>query len=157
MSLQVFEKIVGLLDEKKISYQLFEHKPVYASEQAAKIRGTNIEQGAKALVMMADKKPILLVISGAKKVDTKKFKKSFGIKDLRMCTPEEVKKTTGVEVGAVPPLGNLMNLKTFVDRSLGENKKITFNVGLHTRSIKMRYQDFYFLVKPQIADFAQRQ
>lgn len=155
MSQQIFEKIVKLLNKNNISYQLFEHQPVYTSEEAAKIRdGTKLEQGAKALVMMADKKPILIVISGARRVDTKKFKRLFKIKDLRMSTPDEVKKLTDVKVGAVPPFGKLLGLEIFVDQSLGENEEISFNAGLHTKSVKMKYQDWFQLVKPKLGNFA---
>lgn len=150
----LFEKIIGTLDEKKIKYQLFEHEPVHTSQQAAKIRGTKIEQGAKALLMQADDSPVLIVVSGARKVDTGKFKKLYKIKDLRMCTPEEVQKVSGVEIGAVPPFGNLINIKTYMDKSLGKNTKIAFNAGLLTRSIKMNYQDWFDLVKPELGDFS---
>lgn len=154
MSQAVFEKILKLLDDNKVAYQLYEHEPVYTSEQAAKLRGTKIEQGAKALVMVADGRPILIVISAANKVESKKFKKSFNIKDLKMATADEVKRITETEIGAVPPFGNLMGLKTFVDKSLGKNKKIVFNAGLHTRSIEMKYKDFERLVKPISGDFS---
>ncbi len=154
MSQAVFEKLLNLLEGKKVKFQLYEHQPVYTSQQAAGIRKTKIEQGAKALVMMADKKPILVVISAAKKVDFKKIKRIFGFRDLRMAKPEEVRKATGIEVGAVPPWGEVLNLPTFVDKSLGENRKIVFNAGLHTKSIKMDYQDYYLLVQPKLGDFS---
>lgn len=152
---RLYEMIINLLKENKIDFEPYGHEPVYTSEQAAKVRGTKIEQGAKALVMMADRKPVMLVISAAKKIDTKKFKKTFGIKDLRMATAEEVKTLTGTEIGAVPPFGNLVNLSTYVDESLGKNEEITFNAGLHTRSVKMKYQDWLDLVKPQVGNFSQ--
>ncbi len=149
-----FQKIIRLLKENKVEYQLYEHEPVYTSVDAAKIRGTKLEQGAKALVALADKKPILVVISAAKKIDTKKFKKLFKVKDLRIATTEEVKQITGVEIGAVPPFGDLVDLETYVDQSLGKNREIAFNAGLHTKSIKMKYKDWLDLVKPKTGDFS---
>lgn len=154
MSQLVLEKIVKLLKDKKIDYQLLEHKPVFTSEEAAKIRGTSLKQGAKALVFYADKKPIMVVVPGDKKVDIKKFKITHHLKDLRMATPEEVEELTGVKIGAVHPLGNLHNLPTYVDKGLGRNQEIVFNAGLHNKSIKMEYRDYYSLVKPKLADFS---
>lgn len=150
----LFKRVVTFLKDNQIEHQLYQHRPVYTSEEAAKVRGTKIKQGAKALVMLADKKPVLLVLSAAQKVDTAKFKKLFGFKDLRMGKAPEVKEITGVEIGAVPPLGNLMNLETFVDRGLGENKEIAYSAGSPSRSAKMSYQDFRRLVKPQVGQFA---
>jgi Ala-tRNA(Pro) deacylase len=154
MNQVVFEKIVNLLDNDKVDYQLFEHKPVYTSEEAARIRGTSLGQGAKALVVFADKKPMMIVVPGDRRIDFKKFKAAYQVKDLRMATPEEVEELTGAKVGAVPPLGIIHHLPTYVDQSLGKNEEIAFNAGLHTKSIKMKYQDWFRLVKPKLGDFS---
>lgn len=150
----VFEKIKELLDANQVRYDLYEHETVYTSEQAAKIRDTKIEQGAKALVMFADEKPIMLVVPGNRKVDSKQFKTKFQIKDLRMATPEEVKQLTKTEIGAVPPFGNIFKFPLYVDSALAENERIAFSAGLHTRSIKMPYKDFERLSKPKIDSFS---
>ena len=42
--------------------------------------------------MKADKKSIMIVVPGDKKVDTSIFKKLYQIKDLEMATKEQVKK-----------------------------------------------------------------
>ena len=103
--------------------------------------------------MMADKKPIMLVLSAATKVDSKAFKKAFNVKDLRMATETEVTNLTGLKIGSVPPFGNLFDVSVFVDKKLGKNKKIVFNAGLHEKSIKMNYQDFIDLVNPKLGEF----
>lgn len=154
MSEAVYQKIVKFLSDNNITYQLFEHEPVYTSEQAAKVRGSSLKAGAKALIFMADKKPIMIVVPGDKKVDIRKFKDTFKIKDLAMARPEEVEDfTDGVKIGAVHPLGNLHGLSVYMDQSLGRNKEIVFNAGLHDKSIEMRYQDYYRLVKPKLGNF----
>lgn len=150
----VFEKIISLLNSKKVRYQLIEHEPVHTSAQAALVRGTAPEQGAKALVMCSDGVPVMLVLPGNLKVDLKSFKSKFGIKNLQMALPEEVEKITGVKIGAVPPFGNLFNLKLFVDTKLGINENIAFNAGDHSKSIVMSYHDFASLTSPIISDFS---
>lgn len=155
MSQAVFDRIIELLDDKKVSYQLFEHRPVFTCEEAAKVRGTRPEQGAKALIFFGDDKPLMIVLPGSKKVETKIFKQLFGIRNLCMASSEQVEKlTTGVKVGAVPPFGNLFGIPVFVDKSLGLNQEIVFNAGLHTRSIKMKYRDFERLADPTMGDFS---
>lgn len=155
MSQAVFEKIIKLLDKNKISYQLFEHKPVFTSKQAAEIRGTKPEQGAKALIFLGDGKPLMIVLPGTRKVEIKIFKRLFGIRNLCMAIPEEVEKlTAGVKIGAVPPFGNLFGIPVFVDKSLGCSQEIAFNAGLHTKSIQMKYKDFVHLVSPSFGEFS---
>ena len=101
-----------------------------------------MDQGAKALVCYADKKPILIVLPCSRKLDFELFKKLYTIKDLRFATPEEVKILTSLEIGAIPPLGYLFNLPTYVDEKLGENKTIAFNAGDRTKSVIMSYSDY---------------
>ena len=154
MSRVIFEKIIKLLEDNGIVFQLFEHEPVFTSEQAAKIRNTQMKQGAKAIIFSADGKSILAVVPGDRRVDAKVFKKLYDIKDLRLLTADEVKELTGLEIGAIPPLGNVMNLQTYADACLFENEEIVFNAGAHTKSILMKAKDFQELAKPIINSFS---
>jgi len=151
--LKIYEQIVKLLEKNKCEFKTYEHEPVFTSEQAAKVRSMRLEQGAKALVMIADKNPIMLVLSAANKVDSQAFKRDYKVKDLRMAKPEEVEQITNLKIGAIPPFGNLFDLLVYVDERLRENRKISFNAGLHERSIEMYYADFEKLVKPTRGNF----
>jgi len=144
----VFGEIIALLQKHNIKYRLIEHKPVYTSQQAADIRGIPLSQGAKAMIFAADKKPILLVVPADRKVNTSLFKKTFKVKDLRLITPDQVTQLTGLTVGAIPPFGRLMGLATFVDRRLLANKAISFNPGVHTKSVTLKTTDYLKLEKP---------
>ncbi len=147
--MSVYEKIIQLLDSRQIKYQALEHEPTPTCEDSARVRGTSMDQGAKALVCFADKKPILIVLPCSRKIDTKLFKKLFGIWDLRFATPEEVKILTSLEIGAIPPLGNLFNLPTYVDQALSAEERIAFNAGDRTKSVIMSYSDYASLVQAQ--------
>lgn len=140
--MSVYEKIIRLLDSHKIKYQALEHEPTPTCEDSARVRGTSPDQGAKALVCYADKKPIFIVLPCSRKLDPKLFKKLYTINDLRFATPEEVKILTSLEVGAIPPLGDLFNLPTYVDEELGKNQTIAFNAGDRTKSVIMSYLDY---------------
>ncbi len=149
----LFSKIKDLLDENKCQYKILVHPAVYTSEEAAKVRGTKISQGAKALIMFGDKKPLMIVLPANLKLDFSKFKKDQKIRDLRMAQASEVKKISSVEIGAVPPFGNLLEIPLYVDEKLGQEKEIVFNAGLHTKSILMKYSDYFKLTKPIIGEY----
>jgi Ala-tRNA(Pro) deacylase len=55
------------------------------------------------------------------------------------------------EVGAMPPLGNLYDLKVYVDKSLAADEQIAFNAGTHAELIQIAYRDFERLVRPSVA------
>ncbi len=157
----IFEKIIKLLKENSVDFKLYEHEPVHTSEQAAKVRNIEMKQGAKAIIFSADPafseigaKPILVVVPGDKKIDTKAFKKLYHIKDLKLLSPDEVRELTGLEIGAIPPFGNTMGLITYADQLVFENEKIAFNVGSHTKSVLMKSKDFKDLVNPIIDSFS---
>lgn len=150
------EKLINFLKEKQVNFRELTHIATTTSEESAKVRGTNIDQGAKALVMFADNNPILAVLSASNKLNNNEFKKQFGFKDLRMATPEEVKKITGTEIGGVPPFGNLFNTPVYVDANLLQNEEIAFNAGSKTNSVIMKASDFVKLVNPNQGNYSQQ-
>ena len=124
--ISVYKDITTLLDEAGIVYKTYEHEAVFTSQEAAKVRNTNMHEGAKALIMYADGKPIMVVVPGDLKVDTKGFKELYHVRDLRMATSEEVEKVTSVPIGAVPPFGNIFQIPLYIDERLRENEEIVF-------------------------------
>lgn len=150
--MSVFEEINKIFEEANIDYEIVEHEPVFTSEEAARIRDSDISRGAKALVLMADKRPILAVVPGDKRADFRKLKKLLGIKDLRMATPEEVKNVTGLEIGAIPPVGKAMGLDSYYAEEFLDKDRVAFNAGSHTISIFVKASDLIKTERPAIHD-----
>ncbi len=153
---EVYEQILAMLKGNHSEFESYEHESVKTSEEAAKIRNTPLHEGAKALVMFADNKPIMLTLPADLKVDTNMFKKSFDVRDLRMATPDEVKKITGVPIGAVPPFGHIFSMPLYMDEAMKENEQIVFNAGLHTKSVRMKEKDFEKVAHPTTGKFSKQ-
>lgn len=151
----VYSQILAMLKEGHIVHEAYGHEAVRTSEEAAKIRGTALHQGAKALVMVADGKPLMVVVPGDERIDMTAFKHLHKIRDLRMATPDEVKKITGVPIGAVPPFGHIFDIPLYMEEGLRTNKQISFNAGLHTKSILMNETDYEKVARPVVGAFAQ--
>lgn len=154
MQIEVFNEIKEFLDKHKVKYKVEDHEPTPRSEDAAKVRGTSIEQGAKALVFRSKGNFLMCVLSGHKKVDLDKVRLIIGEKRLSLASPDEVKKVTGCVIGSVPPFGNLFNIPLYVDKSILKNEEIAFNAGMLTRSIIMKSEDYINCVKPIVEDFS---
>ena len=144
------DKLINYLKKESIDYEEIEHRETKTSAESAAARGTKLEQGAKALLMMADSNPVLLILSAAKKANNTAVKKMLGAEDLRMATPEEVRQISGVGIGAVPPFGNLFKTPVYVDESFLSVVDIAFNSGSLTQSVIMKSSDFIKLVKPKV-------
>jgi len=148
------ERLISFLREDNADFSVVTHEPVRTSEEAARVRGTPLEQGAKALVYRADGRPVLLVLPANRRVDTRAFKQAFGVKDLRMVSADDLRDLTAMEVGAVPPFGSLMGLPTYVDERLLALPRISFNAGSRTTSVIMAVADYVRLAGAAPARFA---
>jgi Ala-tRNA(Pro) deacylase len=147
-----YEAIIGLLKAKSIKFEELNHEPVYTSEQAARVRGLSLDSGAKSLLLKSKDHFVLVVVSGGKKIDSKKLKIALGTKKLRFATPAEVKDEMKCEVGACYPFGSIVKLDTYLDSSLLSQKHISFNPGVHNKSIKLKLNDYLLIEKPSLLD-----
>jgi prolyl-tRNA editing enzyme YbaK/EbsC (Cys-tRNA(Pro) deacylase) len=90
----------------------------HSSAEAAAAIGCDVAQIAKSMLFKsADGRPVLVVASGANRVDEKKVSALFGQKISR-ADAGFVLEHTGFAVGAVPPVGHAMAPVVFLDRDL---------------------------------------
>ncbi len=153
MGIEVFEKIKKLLDEHHVNYQVLEHEHVVTSADAAKIRGTKLEEAAKALVLQSKEGAFVqFVIPAARRLHLKKVKKLLEVKNIALASPDDVLKKTDCTVGSVPPFGILFNIPVYLDRSILELDMLVFSAGTHNHSIKIKPKDYVLVVKPEVVD-----
>ena len=146
----VFERIESWLKQCGVPFTVQRHEPVFTSEQAAAVRGTSLASGAKALVVKAGEKFVLIVLPADRKLDSKKARESFGVKALRFASKEEVEQLTGLQPGSIPPFGSLFSLPTYVDPALAEQPTINFNAGDHAVSVGMSHANYLKVEQPVV-------
>jgi Ala-tRNA(Pro) deacylase len=151
---EVTDRLEALLREASVEFRLYSHAPVFTSAEAARVRGTSPEEGAKALVMRADDQFYLVVISGVLRVDNKALRRLLGAHGVRFAREEELLQLTGCRPGAVPPLGNLFNLPVLMDESLRRCEQVSFNAGSNSWSVTMRREDLERVIQPRVGAFA---
>lgn len=148
------DRLIAFLRDNGADMSVMHHQAVRTSAEAAEVRGTALEQGAKALVFQADTRAVLVVLPAHLRVDSSAFKRAIGVKNLRMITAEDLLQRYGLEVGAVPPFGHLFGLPTYVDERLLDNSRIAFNAGTRTDSVVLATADFIRLEQPITGRFA---
>lgn len=94
--------------------------PDAASTAALAAAALGIEVGAIAnsLVFWSDDEPLLVMTSGAHRVDTAGLAERLGRGAIRRATPEQVLAATGQPIGGVAPTGHPAALTTIVDEDL---------------------------------------
>jgi prolyl-tRNA editing enzyme YbaK/EbsC (Cys-tRNA(Pro) deacylase) len=93
---------------------------VHTAAAAAEALGVEVGQIANSLIFDADGEPLLVLTSGAHRVDTAKLAAGQGITRLRRATPEFVREHTGQPIGGVAPLGHPKPVRTLVDTALAQ-------------------------------------
>jgi Ala-tRNA(Pro) deacylase len=153
----VTERLEQWLRDAGVAFEILEHAPVRTSEEAARARGTALEQGAKALVVRADDRFVHCVLSAHLKADNAALRALVGTRRLRFATREELLELTGCEPGAVPPFGNMFGLPVLLDEALCENDRVAFNAGSNTVSITMSCADLVRISGAEVCRFAARE
>jgi prolyl-tRNA editing enzyme YbaK/EbsC (Cys-tRNA(Pro) deacylase) len=88
------------------------------SELAAQTLGVQVGQIAKTILLIVDDFPVIVVISGDRRVDFRKVKALRGGRKVRLGGPEDVTARTGFKVGAVSPVALPEGIPVYQDRSL---------------------------------------
>jgi Ala-tRNA(Pro) deacylase len=139
----VYHRIIAFLEDEHVAYECMEHEHVHSSQDAAKVRGTKLEEAAKALVLQVGSgKFIMCVVAGHRKLDLKVIKQLLEEKNVSLAHPDVVLRETGCPIGTVPPFGNLFNLPLYVDAELLTREHIVFSAASHNHSVRMKSDDW---------------
>ena len=99
-----------------------------AATAAAQL-GCEIGAIANSLIFEADGEPLLVLTSGAHRVDTGLIAGLVGVSTVRRATPEFVKAVTGQTIGGVAPVGHPAPIRTLVDTWLGKHEVVWAAAG----------------------------
>ena len=145
------KKLQDYLDSKNIKYVTISHSRAYTAQEIAASAHIPGQELAKTVIVKVDGDMAMAVLPAAFKVDFNKFKKAIGAKKVELANEGEFSKLfPDCDVGAMPPFGNLYDIKVYVCESLAADEQIAFNAGSHTELIKMSYSDFQALLQPEV-------
>ncbi len=88
---------------------------VHTAALAADALGCEVGAIANSLLFDADGSPVLILTSGAHRVDTGKVAAELGVKKLRRAAPEFVREHTGQVIGGVSPIAHPAPISTYID------------------------------------------
>ena len=114
------QKIQDLLYSLGYSYTVIEHaESTRTAQEAADRAGCELGQIVKSLIFQGKTsgKPILVLTSGANRVDEKRISEYAG-EPIRRADVEFVRTVTGFAIGGVPPIGHNHKMETYLDGDL---------------------------------------
>lgn len=157
----VTENIKDYILSENVSFIELEHDHVHSSADAARTRGTKLEEAAKALVLQAKKKKgegedflFMCIVSGHKTLDMKKVKAVVGCKNVCLADPKDVYVKTGCVIGTVSPMPKLFELRGFCDSAVLENDHVVFSCASHFKSLRMKSVDWLSVSGADVMDLS---
>lgn len=92
--------------------------------------GCTVSGIVNSLVFTADGSPLLVLVSGAHRVDLTRVRTLLGSGKVRRATPDQVAEATGQVVGGVGPIGHPERLRTLIDITLDGTGPLWAGAGL---------------------------
>ncbi len=150
------KRLKDFLDENNVKYVTMIHSKAYTAQEIAAVLHVPGGMFAKSVVIKADSKYVMAVLPATHQVNLDLFKQVAHTKNAELASESEFESLfPKCEIGAMPPLGNIYDLPTYVDTSLTKDEDICFNATTHSEVIKMKYADYEKLVQPVIGTFAE--
>ena len=149
------KKLKEFLDSNGIEYVTISHSKAFTASRIAASAHIPGKELAKTVMIVVDGKMSMAVLPANYRVDFNLLKEAVKAKKIELASEMEFKYSfPNCEVGAMPPFGNLWDMKVYVAESLTEDEEIAFNAGSHTELIKLAYKDFEGLAKPTVIKFS---
>ncbi len=150
------KRLKEFLDENQVKYITMIHSKAYTAQEIAATLHVPGKSFAKSVVLKADGKYVLAVLPATHRVNLDLFKQVAHAHEVEIATEDEFESLfPKCEIGAMPAIGRIYDLPTYVDSSLTKNEDICFNATTHSEVIKMKYADYERLAQPVIGTFAE--
>ncbi|MGC8401869.1 YbaK/prolyl-tRNA synthetase associated domain-containing protein [Enterobacter mori] len=151
------QQLITLLTGQGARFRVMEHAAVGKCEAVSEIRGTDLRQGAKALVCKVKGngvKHVLAILAADLQADLSQLASHFGGLKASLASPAEVDTLTACVFGAIPPFSFHPDLALVADPLLFERfDEIAFNAGLLEKSVIMDTQDYLRIARPELVTF----
>lgn len=148
-------RVIEFLDNSAVHYEVSEHPAAFTAQQMAAVEHEPGRYVAKPVIVKADGKYLMCVLSACYKIDVAALKNQLGAKSVALAEEKEIGALfDDCELGAEPPFGNLYDLQTIMDKALEKDDHITFQAGTHGRAIRMSMDDYRKLVQPKVLEFS---
>jgi prolyl-tRNA editing enzyme YbaK/EbsC (Cys-tRNA(Pro) deacylase) len=114
---------------------------VHTAALAAEALGCEVGAIANSLVFDDHGTPVLILTSGAHRVDTAKTAEAIGAGRLARAKPEFVKQHTGQVIGGVAPIGHPTPVPTYIDPWLRKYDVLWAGAGIPPAVFSTTYDE----------------
>jgi prolyl-tRNA editing enzyme YbaK/EbsC (Cys-tRNA(Pro) deacylase) len=146
------QKIQDQLKELGYQYTVIEHaESTRTAQEAADRAGCELGQIVKSLIFKGQEsgKPILVLTSGANRVDEKRISGYAG-EPIGRADADFVRAVTGFAIGGVPPFGHLLIMDTYLDEDFLRYETIWAAAGTPNAIFELKTEDLQKLTNGKV-------
>jgi prolyl-tRNA editing enzyme YbaK/EbsC (Cys-tRNA(Pro) deacylase) len=146
------QKIQNLLNSLGYDYTVIEHaESTRTAQEAADRAGCELGQIVKSLIFRGKTsgKPILVLTSGANRVDEKRISGYAG-ETIGRADADFVRTVTGFAIGGVPPIGHAQKMETYLDEDFLSYQTIWAAAGTPNAIFELKAEDLQKMTNGKI-------
>lgn len=146
------QKVQDKLNSLGFDYKVIEHaESTRTAQEAADRAGCELGQIVKSLIFKgkASGKPILVLTSGANRVDEKCISEYAG-ESISRADADFVRAVTGFAIGGVPPVGHVLVMDTYIDEDFLQYKTIWAAAGTPNAIFELKTEDLQKMTNGKI-------
>ncbi len=147
------QKVQDQIKSLGFDYIVTEHaESTRTAQEAAERAGCELGQIVKSLIFKGKStdKPILVLTSGANRVDEKRISQYAG-EAITRADADFVRAVTGFAIGGVPPIGHLQKLETYLDEDFLQYPTIWAAAGTPNAIFELKTPDLQTMTQGKVA------
>ena len=143
----------GIQDRLGAEFTVLEFEtPTRSANEAALAIGCTVDHIAKSLVFCTDDgEPVLVIVSGASRVDERKVSAQLG-KAIHRADAQFVRDKTGFSIGGVPPLGHRTPPAVMIDAALEKISPIWVAAGTPNAVFALEFSELVSLTNASVLE-----
>jgi Ala-tRNA(Pro) deacylase len=142
------------LDRRGVAYQELHHPDAYTAQEMAQKEHVTGHRVAKVVGVMADGRPVELILPASRRVDLDRVRELLGARDVRLASEDELTRHfTECEPGAIPALRHWDGVEVMMDGHLSCAGDVYILGGTHRDAFRMRFDDWFAMVGPRVEHF----
>jgi Ala-tRNA(Pro) deacylase len=144
------------LEQQHVPYQELHHPQTYSAQAVAQEEHVSGHRVAKVVIALADARPLALVLPASRRVRLDLLGELLAARQVRLAREDELRNLfPDCEVGAIPPLRHWPGIEVIMDGALRTDADIVFQGGTHSDAVRLRFDDWFQMVKPRVEAFSE--
>ncbi|MEV6032145.1 YbaK/prolyl-tRNA synthetase associated domain-containing protein [Nonomuraea sp. NPDC052116] len=156
MAGELYERLISEMDAAGARYRVIEHAPEGRTDEVSALRGHDVAQAAKCLVVMVkigkkQTRHVLAVVPGNARLDLQAVKSLLDGTYVAFAAKDKAEELAGSMSGTVLPFSYDPRLELIADPTLLDQPELYFNAARLDRSVALATDDYVRLAEPRMA------